>query len=81
MFFGIVIRMYYEDHAPAHFHAEYRGEQASFCLTGEILSGGIRSRVARRLILDWAARHSDELTMNWARSRAGLPLAPIEPLE
>lgn len=22
-FFGIVIRMYYQDHAPAHFHAYY----------------------------------------------------------
>lgn len=28
VFFGIVIRMYYEDHDPAHFHTEYQGERA-----------------------------------------------------
>ena len=28
VFFGIVIRMYYEDHDPAHFHAEYEGQRA-----------------------------------------------------
>ncbi len=27
-FFGIVIKMYWEDHNPPHFHAFYAGEQA-----------------------------------------------------
>ena len=27
-FFGIVIRMYYRDHEPPHFHAEHAGQQA-----------------------------------------------------
>ena len=27
-FYGIIIRMYFDDHAPPHFHAEYGGEQA-----------------------------------------------------
>ena len=27
MFFGIVIRMYYDEHAPPHFHAEYQGKR------------------------------------------------------
>jgi hypothetical protein len=26
-FFGIVIRMYFADHAPPHFHAEYQGQR------------------------------------------------------
>ncbi|HEY3876562.1 MAG TPA: DUF4160 domain-containing protein [Candidatus Kapabacteria bacterium] len=26
-FFGIVVYMYYDDHAPPHFHAEYAGEE------------------------------------------------------
>jgi len=25
VFFGITIRMYYADHSPPHFHAEYQG--------------------------------------------------------
>jgi Domain of unknown function (DUF4160) len=33
-FFGIVIRMYYKEHEPAHFHAEYAGQQAKFAFDG-----------------------------------------------
>jgi hypothetical protein len=80
-FFGIVIRMYYQEHEPAHFHAEYQGEQATFLVTGEILAGGIRSRTARRLIAQWAAEHRGELEANWARIKAGLALERIRPLE
>ena len=29
-FFGILIRMYYNDHLPPHFHAEYSGDEASY---------------------------------------------------
>jgi Domain of unknown function (DUF4160) len=29
-FFGIVIRMYYQEHAPPHFHAEYQGRPRDF---------------------------------------------------
>lgn len=80
-FFGIVIRMYYEDHAPPHFHAEYRGEEASFRLSGESLEGRIDSRIARRLVQEWAEAHRLELELNWQRAREGRGLLPIEPLE
>jgi Domain of unknown function (DUF4160) len=46
-FFGIVIRMYYKEHEPAHFHAEHSGQRATFDFNGELLSGEIRSRRAR----------------------------------
>lgn len=81
MFFGITIRMYYEDHVPAHFHAEYRGERGSFRLTGVPLAGEIRSRVARRLIREWAQAHRLELELNWQRARTGQAMHSIEPLE
>ena len=50
MFFGIVIRMYYKEHEPAHFHAEYQSQQGEFDLTGNLIVGNIRSRTALRLI-------------------------------
>ena len=80
-FFGIVIRMYYQEHEPAHFHADYQGQQATFLLTGEILAGVIRSGTARRLIRDWAAEHRGELAANWAKMKAGQALERIRPLE
>ena len=28
-YFGILIRMYYKEHGPPHFHAEHAGDQAT----------------------------------------------------
>jgi len=80
-FFGIVIRMFYREHEPAHFHAEYQGQQGTFDLAGVPLSGGIRSRTARRLIQQWATLHRSELESNWRRMKGGEALERIEPLE
>ena len=80
-FFGIVIRMYYQEHGVAHFHAEYQGQQATFTLNGEILAGNLRSRTAIRLIREWALAYSAELEANWNKARAGEPLERIPPLD
>jgi hypothetical protein len=53
-FFGIAIRMFFGDHPPPHFHAEYQGEKATFNFRGEILAGNISSKTAQRLIREWA---------------------------
>jgi uncharacterized protein DUF4160 len=80
-FFGIVIRMFYQEHEPGHFHAEYQGQQATFLFSGETLAGEIRSGTARRLVREWAIEHRGELEANWARMKAGEALVRIRPLE
>jgi hypothetical protein len=50
VFFGIIIRMFYNDHEPAHFHAEHQGLQGKFDFSGEMVAGAIESRTALRLI-------------------------------
>ena len=80
VFFGIVIRMYYEDHEPAHFHAEYQGQRAKFDFGGKMIAGNIRSSTAKRRILEWTKLHQAELEANWRSMRAGRPLNRIEPL-
>lgn len=80
-FFGIVIRMYYKEHDPAHFHAEYQGQQGKFDMTGNLIVGNIHSRTALRLIREWAHMHGRELEANWENMRAGRPLERIPPLE
>lgn len=37
VFFGIIIRMFYRDHNPPHFHAEYQGQNATFDFDGKLL--------------------------------------------
>jgi Domain of unknown function (DUF4160) len=80
-FFGILIRMYYEDHEPAHFHAEHQGQHGKFDFDGGLIVGNIRSRTALRLIKEWALLHQAELNANWEHMKAGEALEHIAPLE
>ena len=80
LFFGIAIRMFYKEHEPAHFHAEYQGQHAKFNLDGEMVVGNIKSRTALRLIREWASLHRRELETNWKKMKAGRPLDRVEPL-
>ncbi len=81
VFFGIVVRMFYKDHEPAHFHAEYQGQQGKFGFDGIQMVGNVQSGTALRLIAEWAAAHRAELERNWEMMKAGRPLERIEPLE
>jgi len=56
-FYGIIIRMYYGDHAPPHFHAVYQSEQIMVDInTLEVIEGDMTRR-ARALVLEWAVLH------------------------
>ena len=80
-FFGIIIAMYYNDHAPPHFHAKYGDDQASIRIdNGEILEGVLGAR-AKRLVEEWRVLHEAELLEDWKRAQAREPLNKIEPLE
>jgi hypothetical protein len=47
-FRGIVIRMYYDDHSPPHFHALYQGDEAKVAIaTLEIIDGQLPPRMLR----------------------------------
>jgi uncharacterized protein DUF2442/uncharacterized protein DUF4160 len=70
-FFGVVVRMFYEEHEPAHFHAEHQGEQGKFDLRGRMTVGNIRSRTALRLIEEWARRTGQNSRRTGAPSRRG----------
>jgi hypothetical protein len=79
-FLGIVIRMYYRDHLPAHFHARYGDDE----IVVEIESGRVAGRFpprALRHVLDWQQLHREELLIDWGLARDGEPLRPIAPLE
>jgi hypothetical protein len=80
-FFGIVVRMYFADHSPAHFHAEYGEHEALVEIeTLSVLRGDLPRR-AMALVLEWAALHRQELRADWERARGGTPLEPIAPLD
>jgi len=80
-FFGIIIRMYFNDHVPPHFHADYGEHSIEITIeTLEVLKGKMPNRVLG-LVLEWASLHRDELRSDWERARNGETLEPIQPLE
>ncbi|MEW6680927.1 MAG: DUF4160 domain-containing protein [bacterium] len=79
-FLGIVIYMYYREHMPAHFHAEY----GKYTITVEIETGVVQGKFSRRAlsaVLDWYVLHKDELMEDWELAKKKKPLNKIEPLE
>ncbi len=79
-FYGVVIALFYNDHAPPHFHAVYGDFEAVITIdTLAVLEGQIPRR-ALALVLEWASEHRQELQTNWQRARDKRPMAPIAPL-
>lgn len=65
MFFGILIQMYWDDHAPPHFHALYAEHEVLINIhTLEVIKGEMPRR-AHALILEWAQEHRQELLKDW----------------
>jgi len=80
-FFGIVIKMFFDDHNPPHFHAEYAGSIALIGIrTLAVFSGRLPPR-AMGLVIEWATLHQPELLADWERAQAQQDLRPIAPLE
>jgi hypothetical protein len=80
-FYGIIIRFYYRDHPPGHFHAIYGEHEALIEIeTGEIHAGHLPG-TALDLVKKWRSIHLQELRDDWERGRLQQPLLPIAPLE
>lgn len=80
-FLGIIIAMYYNDHAPPHFHAKYGEFEAAIAIdNGEIVDGRLPPRVLG-LVQEWRAYHRSELAEDWKLARERRALKRIEPLE
>jgi phosphomannomutase len=80
-FYGIVIWIYWSDHNPPHFHAEY-GEHEILIKIDDlsIYTGYFPSR-AFGLLMEWALLHKEELMKNWSLAQRDLQLNKIEPLK
>ena len=79
-FFGVRVTMYYDDHNPPHFHAEYQDNKILVDIQkGRVLEGSFPSRQLK-FVLAWAEIHNDELMVNWYLAKNDMPLNKIAPL-
>ena len=79
-FLGIVIAMYYRDHAPPHFHAIYGDSEVTVEIATRMVNGSFPKRALAH-VLEWSNIHEQELMDTWTLARASRPLPRIEPLE
>lgn len=81
IFYGILIKMYFDDHAPPHFHAEYGEHELVVGIAPiRVLKGQAPKRVLS-MVLEWAALHQEELLADWQLCKTLQTPQPIQPLE
>ncbi len=79
-FYGIIIRMFFNDHNPPHFHATYQNYEAIIHIEDGIIKGEMPRR-ALSLIYDWLDIHKEELLNNWRLLKDTGEFNLIEPLK
>ena len=80
VFYGIIIQMFWDEHAPPHFHALYAEYEALINIqTLEIINGDLPKR-ALSLVLEWASDHRSELMEDWELCEHNQNPKKIQPL-
>ena len=73
--------MFFDDHYPPHFHAEYGESKALIDIRHLSLFAGILPPRVLGLVIEWATLHQQELLEDWEKARAQQELKKIAPLE
>lgn len=79
-FYGIAIKIYFDDHLPPHFHAEYAEYQVLVNIETLAVIGGILPPRAMGMVTEWASLHQNDLKEAWARAQSSQPPGKIDPL-
>jgi hypothetical protein len=76
-FYGIIIKLFFGDHPPPHFHAVYGEYNALFDIqTLEVIEGDLPPR-AKKLVVEWATHYHLELKKMW-ETQEFKKLPPLE---
>lgn len=79
-FLGIVIKMFFKDHNPPHFHAQYQKFTATIAIKDlKIISGELPPRVYS-LVAEWALIHQSDLMNDWQKVKNLQNPTKIKPL-
>jgi hypothetical protein len=80
-FFGIKIFMFWNDHFPEHFHAEYGSYKAIISIRDSVVIKGALPIKPLKLVLAWSEIHQVELMQNWESARLHQAISKIDPLK
>jgi len=80
-FYGIIIRMFFDDHNPPHFHAVYGEYEAQINIKTLAVFGGMLPSRALGMVVEWASMYQNELMQDWEKARNHQTLDKIPPLK
>ena len=72
--------MFFNEHNPPHFHAEYGEYRVVVNLNDEVVNGFMPKR-ALKLIFEWLDLHKEELINNWEKCKNDVSPDKINPLK
>lgn len=81
IFYGIVIQMFWNEHAPPHFHALYAENEVLIDIQTLAVIRGKMPKRALALILEWAFLHRTELLADWKLCEEKKAPKKISPLK
>jgi len=79
-FYGIVIKMFFNDHMPAHFHAYHGSQEVLVSIEPLAIVAGELAPRAMGLVAEWASLHQKELKEAWRKAKNLEPVGKIDPL-
>ena len=79
-FYGIRIFMFWNDHMPPHFHAEYGDKKVLVDIVNGTVIKGVFPFKQLKLVLAWCEIHREELLRNWENAKQQLEINKIKPL-
>ena len=72
--------MFFDDHSPPHFHAQYASDEVIVNInTLAVVAGKVPPR-AMGLVMEWAMLHQAELQADWQKATKLQQLDKINPL-
>ncbi len=81
VFYGVVIQMFWHDHAPPHFHAVYAEYEALVDIRNLTVIEGTLPNRALSMVMEWASQHQQELLEDWELCSTMQTPKKIEPLK
>ncbi len=64
-FYGIIIKMYFNEHGIPHFHAIYNEYNGVFSISDLVMIEGDLPSKAQSLVKEWAQKYKIELEKMW----------------
>ncbi len=80
-FYGIRITIYFDDHPPSHFHAEYGEYEAVFSIVDGKMINGKLPKTATKLVKKWYGLQKDNILKAWEQIQNDEVFEKVPPLD